>query len=170
MNELKTNPSLQRSGFPFGRGSLRGILIVGLLGYLPLSLPAAPRAGHGFLAPAGAAESVTQGLKVKPGGLLFGSTRHCKTPASVDYRRVLAATPEMRKVEEEGIDRSSARYQMLRSKAVRRIRKVVRVVAVELGHDCVVREDKIRSKPEDLILADLTEAVVERLEAQGLDD
>jgi hypothetical protein len=104
------------------------------------------------------------GIRVKARSVLFGNARHCRAPATIDYKQVLDATPEMQQIQEEEIPKGSARYIILVAKAVKRIRKVVANVAVAEKRDCVVKEGAIRENPKDLEVVDLTDKVIENIE------
>ena len=104
------------------------------------------------------------GIRVKARSVLFGSPRHCRAPATIDFKQVLDATPEMQKIQDEDIPKGSAKYIILVAKAVKRIRKVVAKVAVSEKRDCVVKAGSIRENPKDLEVVDLTDKVIEGLE------
>jgi hypothetical protein len=55
-------------------------------------------------------------------------------PAKVNYSRLLQATPEMKKIRNEGIDPSSAKGSQLRKAAVDRVRKACNTVSQSNGH------------------------------------
>ena len=73
------------------------------------------------------------------------------------------ATPEGRRIQEEGIEKGTALYSILLNAAVRRVKKAVRAAAVENGRDCVAKEGSIRSSPVPVV--DLTDEVVASLES-----
>jgi len=111
-----------------------------------------------------------RGIKVRSPrkNVLFGNAKRSKTPAVLDYKKALAATPEFRKIREDGIDKDSAEYAILKQKAVKRLKKVIVAMAVQEGRDCVVKKGAIRSKG-DREVADLTSLVVSELESADLD-
>lgn len=110
------------------------------------------------------------GIKVKDArkNVLFGNARRSKAPSIVDYKKALSATPEARKIKDEGIDKNSAQYAILLQKAVKRLKKVIRSVAIAEGRDCVVKKGSVRSKG-DADIADITSQVVSELESSDLD-
>ena len=110
------------------------------------------------------------GIRVKARSVIFGNARHCRAPATIDFKKVLDATPEMQEIQEEGIQKGSARYIILIAKAVKRIRKVVAKVAVSQKRDCVVKEGSIRENPHDLEISDLTDEVIESIEDVEIGD
>ncbi len=61
-------------------------------------------------------------------------------PATVDFRRAMSATEELRRMEREGIDPNSARGQALTAAAKRRVREAAAEVKDELGHCSVWKE------------------------------
>ena len=111
-----------------------------------------------------------RGIKVRSPrkNVLFGNAKRSKTPAVLDYKKALAATPEFRKIREDGIDKDSAEYAILKQKAVKRLKKVIVAMAVQEGRDCVVKKGAIRSKG-DREVVDLTSLVVSELESADLD-
>ena len=60
--------------------------------------------------------------------------RQLTQPARVDYRIVLAATPEMKDLERRGIAPNSAEGQILRQRAVDRVRRVGSKLMRRSGH------------------------------------
>ncbi len=110
------------------------------------------------------------GIRVKARSVIFGNARHCRAPATIDFKKVLDATPEMQQIQEDGIPKGSARYIILVSKAVKRIRKVVAKVAVSQKRDCVVKEGSIRENPHNLEIEDLTDEVIDSIEDVEIGD
>ena len=110
------------------------------------------------------------GIRVKARSILFGSARHCRAPATIDFKQVLDATPEMQQIQEDQIPKGSARYIILVAKAVKRIRKAVGQVAVAEKRDCVVKAGSIRENPKNLEVVDLTDKVIESLEDVEIGD
>ncbi len=162
-----------RPGLP----SLRGNLLLAPVLVLTLLLLSGPAMSQASVRNAGmgAAASDTSaldghGIKVRNArkNVLFGNCKRSKTPSIVDYKKALAATPEARKCREDGIDKNSAEYAILKQKAVKRLKKVLRSIAVEEGRDCVVKKGAIRSKG-GADVVDLTDKIVSALESADLD-
>ena len=104
------------------------------------------------------------GIKVARRDVLFGNPSSCSAPAEVDLAEALRHTPEGRQIEDEGIQKGTARYSILAKRGLARIRQAIRKVAVAKGNDCVVKAGSIVRKPEDMTVSDLTDAVIEELE------
>lgn len=130
------------------------------------------RAAQGTQATAGLLQDGGSGIKVKSRkSVLFGNAKKSQTPATIDCARALKSTREVRKINEEGITKGSAQYHILMSGARKRLRKVIRKIALAEQRDCVVKKGAIRSNPHKLKVADLTDAVVEALEgSDGTDE
>ncbi len=103
------------------------------------------------------------GLKVHKNDVLFGKPKRSSQPAEVDLKVALAATPEGIKIEEEGIEKGSARYRILVIKGIKRVRKAIKDVAVQEGRDCVIKKGCRRTNPGNLTIEDLTDKVVAAL-------
>ena len=107
-------------------------------------------------------------IRIDRKGLLYGNPAQSRTPAIVELDKALEASPEGRKIRDERIRQGSARYSILRSAAMRRIRRVVREIAIELKHDCIVKKGSIRSSP--VRPANVTQTLVSRLESATVDE
>ena len=81
-------------------------------------------------------------------------------PAKVDFRKLLNATPEMKRIKREGIDRNSAQGQSLVAAGKRRIRDAANTVKTQQGH-CSVW--KAVSHTDGRQVADITEEVLRLL-------
>lgn len=103
-----------------------------------------------------------RGLKVKKRDVLWGNAHRSTAPAEVDLAQAIAATREGRRIEDEGIERGSARYDILMAKANARVRTVVRRIAIANSRDCVVKSASYRN-PDGLPVSDLTSKVVDAL-------
>ncbi|MFQ5506448.1 MAG: hypothetical protein ACE5F1_16890 [Planctomycetota bacterium] len=104
------------------------------------------------------------GLKVAKKSVLFGNARRTTSPAVVDCHKALAATAEAKKIKAEGIRKGSARYSILISKAQKRLKKVIKKVAVAKHRDCVIKKGRILANPDRLDVKDLTKDVIKELE------
>jgi hypothetical protein len=146
--------------------SIKRALLATTLGLLA----GAPALGNPRLAEAEAGQlavcAVRQGsgIKVKRENVLWGSVRKCRSPAEVDMKKALAATPEAKKIKDRGIAKGSAKYLILMAKANKRVRRIVKEVAVNDSRDCVVKKDSIKANPKKLTVVDLTDKVVEAIE------
>ena len=77
-----------------------------------------------------------QGWRAKSRDNICGlsNPRQVTDPARVDYKRVLRATSEMKDLVRRGIDPSSAEGQILRQRAVDRVRRACSKVMHDKGH------------------------------------
>ena len=112
--------------------------------------------------------SATAQIRIDRKGLLYGNPAKSRSPAVLDLDKALAASPEGRRITEQGVQPGSARYSILRSAAMRRIRKVLREVAIELRHDCIVKKGCIRRSP--VRPANVTRPVLAKLEAARIEE
>ena len=81
-------------------------------------------------------------------------------PAKVDFDKLMKATPEMKRIDKEGIDPKSAEGIQLRAKAVDRVTKASKAVMGERGNCSVWK--KIRHK-DGRTIPDITSTVESRL-------
>ena len=82
---------------------------------------------------------------------------HISNPATVDFRRAMSSTEEMKRLKRDGIDPNSARGQALTNAAKRRVRDAASTVKDNLGHCSVwksIRHTDGRS------VADITDQVI----------
>lgn len=86
--------------------------------------------------------------------------RMLTNPAKVDYGRLLRATPEMKKMRNEGIDPSSPKGISLRTKAVDRVRRACHAVQQANGHCSVWKAVRHR---DGRSVTDITASVEARL-------
>ena len=86
--------------------------------------------------------------------------RQVTNPAKIDYEKLMKATPEMKELRKEGIDKTSARGQTLVTAARDRIRRAARSVMTAKGHCSVWK--KISHKDKRTV-TDITEAVKAKL-------
>ncbi|MCY2959153.1 MAG: hypothetical protein NTY35_03225 [Planctomycetota bacterium] len=90
----------------------------------------------------------------------LSDARMLSRPARVDYPVVLAATPEMKRIVDEGIDPNSSVGVMLRQQAVDRVLRVAEQVRVREGYCSVWK--RIRHR-DGRVIPDVTEPVRQRL-------
>ncbi|MFK7742224.1 MAG: hypothetical protein AB8H80_18060 [Planctomycetota bacterium] len=125
---------------------------------LPAALPAAILAALAF------APDLAAQVTLKKGAVVYcGSASNTSAPATVDHKKLRAATPEWQKIEANGIDPDSARGRQLISKMNKRIRKAVQSVANAESRDLVTRESDLKDDRGREVV-DLTDAVVDKLE------
>ena len=110
------------------------------------------------------AGSVTAQVTLKRGAVVyFGSASNTSAPATIDLKKVKAATEEWKKIKADGIDVDSARGKQLIQKMNKRIREAVKEVASDENRDLVVRKKDISDK-QGRDVVDLTKKVVEKIE------
>ena len=106
-----------------------------------------------------------QGVQLRSGAEpIVGSASHCSRPGTIDFQKVMRATPEYKQVNTESIDRDSARYKLLRAEMHERIKRACEAAARAESVDCVARKDDV-ADPKGLKPVDLTQKVIEALEA-----
>lgn len=83
--------------------------------------------------------------------------RQLSNPVVVDYDRLMAATPEMKRLKDEKIDPNSSEGIQLRQKAVDRIREKSEALRVQKGY-CSVW--KAARHSDGRAIADVTDSVI----------
>lgn len=121
-----------------------------------------------FLLPAllafAAVPVAAQGVVLKNKAVvLFGEASNCSKPATVDIEKVAEKTPEYREIQSQGLSEDSARYKLLISAMLKRIKEACKAVAEDQGNDLVVRQGDI-SNAKGLSESDLTDKVVDYVE------
>ena len=102
---------------------------------------------------------VGQGVQLKADAqVLYGAAAKCSQPASVDFCRLKKLTPEWKLIKSEGVDRGSARYDLLMEDLNKRIKRLVADAAKTAGKDCVLRKGDIENA-NGLTVVDLTEQI-----------
>ncbi len=113
-----------------------------------------------MLAVVASAHGFVQGIKVKSSAVVFyGSATTCSQPATIDYKKVRAATPEWKTIRSQGVRKGSARYDLLISAMNNRLKRACKSAAEAVGRDCVVRKGDIQDA-RGLSVRDLTKAVM----------
>lgn len=79
------------------------------------------------------------------------------SPAKVDYPKLLKATPEMKQIDEDGIDPTSPEGVRLKAAAADRVAKAAEKVRVDEGHCSVWK--KIKHK-DGRAITDLTDEIL----------
>ena len=108
-----------------------------------------------------------QGVKLKDSAVvLYGSAANCSQPAVVDFHKIKKATAEWRTIKAEGVQRGTARYDLLVEDMNKRIKKLCAEVAKAAGKDCVICKGDV-DNDNGLKVADLTDQVTTKLESDG---
>ncbi len=95
--------------------------------------------------------------------VLFGEASNCSKPATIDVEKVAEKTPEYREIQAQSLAEDSARYKLLMSAMLKRIKEACKAVAEDQGNDLVVRDGDI-SNNKGLTESDLTTKVVDYVE------
>ena len=95
--------------------------------------------------------------------VLFGESSNCSKPATIDVEKVAEKTPEYKEIQAQGLAEDSARYKLLMSAMLKRIKEACKAVAEDQGNDLVVRDGDI-SNAKGLTQSDLTTKVVDYVE------
>ena len=114
---------------------------------------------------AGATPAHAQGIAVKRGAqVLHGSASNTSHPAVIDAKEVEKNTPEYKTMKADGVQKGSARYEILVAKMHERIKQACKTAAEAEGNDCVVRKGDIKDK-RGLSVTDITDEVIDELES-----
>lgn len=106
-----------------------------------------------------------QGVTLKADArVLYGNAERCTQPALVDYQKIKKLTPEWKLIKADGIDKGSARYELLIEDMNKRIQRICAEVAKTLGKDCILRRGDVESE-KGLVVSDITDDVVAKLES-----
>ncbi|HEB53237.1 MAG TPA: hypothetical protein ENI87_08295 [bacterium] len=104
-------------------------------------------------------------VTLRRGAVVYhGSSANTTAPATIKEKRVRAATPEWKKIEDLGIDPTSARGKQLITKMNKRIRAAVKAVADSEGRDMVTRKKDLKDDRGREVV-DLTDLVIAELES-----
>ena len=115
----------------------------------------------------GQARSQGGGIRVTdPDKVLLGQAANCSRPAQVDYKKLQEATPEFRTIRDEGIEKGTARYDLLVRKMTQRLRELIRAYAGDKGIDCVVVKGAVKDA-QKLTVVDITQDLLEKLESDS---
>jgi hypothetical protein len=85
--------------------------------------------------------------------------RTLSSPAKVDFKKLLDATPEMKKLSRDGIDKNSPEGIQLTQKAIDRLTQASKTVMSEKGHCSVWKEIK---NSDERSVPDITNAVLQK--------
>ena len=107
------------------------------------------------------------GIRVSdPDKVILGQAGQCVKPAQVDYKKLQEATPEFRTIRDEGVEKGTARYELLVRKMTQRLREIIKDLAADKGYDCVVMKGSVKD-PQGLTVVDITNEALEKLETDG---
>ena len=110
------------------------------------------------------ATSLSAQVTLKKGAVVYtGSAANTTAPASIVEEKVREATPEWKKMQDEGIDEDSAQGKQLIQRMNKRIRKAVKDIANSESRDLVTRKKDIKDD-QGRTVVDLTEKVIEKIE------
>lgn len=102
-------------------------------------------------------------VTLKKGAVVYtGSAANTTAPATVNEKKIRAATPEWQKIQDEGIDTTSARGKQLITRMNSRISKAVKAVADAESKDMVTRKKDMKDD-RGRTVADLTRKVVDKI-------
>lgn len=96
--------------------------------------------------------------------VLYGNAERCSQPAQIDYQKIKKLTPEWKLIKADGIDKGSARYELLIEDMHKRLQRICAEVAKALGKDCILRKGDVESE-NGLVVSDITDDVVAKLES-----
>jgi hypothetical protein len=97
-------------------------------------------------------------VKTKDSVVGVSDARQITNPAKVDYSKLLKATPEMKEIKKEGIDKSSARGQTLVTQAQSRIARASRAIMTAKGYCGVWKKISHKQKQAVTDITDLVKA------------
>lgn len=140
----------------------RRILIAALSAFAvsaACSLPAVHAAPGGGARLAVGGQAAPAGWQVDKGDNICGldDARQLSNPVVVDYDRLLAATPEMKRLKDEKIDPNSSEGIQLRQKAVDRIREKCESLRVQKGYCSVWKAIR---HTDNRTVTDVTDSVI----------
>jgi len=115
-----------------------------------------------FLFAALSASAAAQVTLKKGAKVYHGSAANTTAPATVKETTVRAATPEWKKIEDEGIDPQSARGKQLITKMNKRISRAIKSVADTESRDMVTRKKDMKDD-RGRTVEDLTAKVVAKI-------
>jgi Skp family chaperone for outer membrane proteins len=107
-----------------------------------------------------AASATAQGVVLKTKAVvMYGEASNCSKPAAIDVAKVAEKTPEWKEIKSQGLAEDSARYKLLMSAMLKRIKEACKEVAEDQGHDLVVRQGDIQNA-RGMTEADVTDKVI----------
>jgi len=123
------------------------------------SLPAVHAAPGGESRVEAHVHAMLAGWQVDKGDNICGldDARQLSNPVVVDYDRLLAATPEMKRMKDEKIDANSSEGIQLRQKAVDRIREKCESLRVQKGYCSVWKAIR---HTDNRTVTDVTDSVI----------
>ena len=97
--------------------------------------------------------------------VLYGSAANCTQPASVDFQKLKKATPEWKTIRSEGVQKGTARYDLLVDDMNRRIKRLCEEVAKATGKDCILCKGDVEND-RGLEVVDLTSQLLRKIESE----
>jgi len=82
---------------------------------------------------------------VNSGSIYYGSGKHPKTPAVCSADDVWAEIPEYKKIVEEELTESDARYHLLLKRATKRFQRALKKLARREGYDMIGETGSIKA-------------------------
>jgi len=98
--------------------------------------------------------------------VFWGDPKGFDTPAEVDYRAVVQATPEYSELRKKKVEKGSAKYWILLNNASERALRVIGEVAVSTEYDLVVDKGFLGELTPPLEGKDITSQVLDILAKQ----
>lgn len=98
----------------------------------------------------------------KDAQVLFGNPGYCSLPATIDLKKVQAATLQGQTIAEEGLKPGTARYRLLHAQMHKLVIEACAETARDEGFDLIVRDGDIKDaggRP----VGNMTKALVKRL-------
>lgn len=99
--------------------------------------------------------------------IFWGDPKGFATPAEVDYRKVVQATPEYDEMKKKKVETGSAKYWILLNNASERALRIISEVAVSTEYDLVVDKGFLGELDPPLEGKDITTEVLEKLAKQN---
>lgn len=105
-----------------------------------------------------------QGVVLKTKAVvMFGEASNCSKPATIDVTLVAEKTPEWKEIKAQGLTEDTARYKLLMSAMLKRIKEACKAVAESQGYDLVVRDGDVQNA-RGLTQVDITSEVIAEVE------
>ena len=93
--------------------------------------------------------------------IYYGKANKAKKPAVVKLKKVYKHIPAYRRIVEEGLKKTEARYHLLMAQASKAFRKALSKVAKEKGYDLIAEFGAIKVK--DKKLQDITKLAIKKI-------
>lgn len=99
--------------------------------------------------------------------VFWGDAKGFETPAEVDYRKIVQATPEYEELKKKKVESGSAKYWILLNNASERALRIIGEVAVATEYDLVVDKGFLGALDPPLEGTDITVEVLDKLAKQN---